>query len=84
MPKLHSARRGRRYALMVHSVAGTSFERAAFFSLRTWHGSGRPQGLVRGSAALRYSQASGRPLPSSLGAVPWTSLSETNPQRRDP
>ncbi len=45
-----------------------------------WHGSGPAQGLVRGSAALRYSQAYGRPLPCPLCAVPWPSLSNPTPK----
>jgi hypothetical protein len=49
-----------------------------------WHGSGPAQGLVRGSAALRYSQAYGRPLPCPLCAVPWPSLSKPTPKEGTP
>jgi hypothetical protein len=55
-----------------------------FFVARGWHGSGRAQGLVRGSAALRYSQAGGRPLPSPVWCRAWPSLRNPPLHRRTP
>jgi hypothetical protein len=65
---------GRSSSRAVHAADGPSSAHGllrevpgpGFFAAQGWHGSGRAQGLVRGSAALRYSQAYGRPLPSPL------------------